>query len=475
MRIPAPGGPRFWCGAFLALCLPVCLALALIVPLGEVADEAAHLARAAALSEGQLVGHRETVTYADGSTHVAAGMRIDPVWIRAGRSRPPDVRGTLAPIEAEPGPDGRVFMPLYTVATYPPLLYAPGAAGLLAGRALGLAPEGAARLGRLANAAAYLALGVAALALATRGRAALFALLALPMPLSLAASLSQDALVVALAALAAALLTPRPQVGRGGYRRLWAAAGALALVVLAKPPYAPLAAMLLVPLPPRSAIGRFLLRRGPLVALAVAPAALWTLAATALVATPVPRPAYEAGPLWPGPRPATFSATDPGAQARVLLAEPARLLTVPAKYLFGLKHLIALAREAIGSFGWADRPLPAPLYALWAAALLVPWLADRRGPLPPGPERAGLAACAVLCLWLVILSQYLSWTDVGTDRVDGPQGRYLLPLAPMLILALARGRIGTAAVGRWPALLPVAAAAVDVVALPLVAWGAAPG
>lgn len=67
----------------------------------------------------------------------------------------------------------------------------------------------------------------------------------------------------------------------------------------------------------------------------------------------------------------------------------------------------------------------------------------------------------------MVISQYLTWTNVGENRIDGPQGRYLLPLVPLFVLAFARTRQETAA--RWPAMLPVAAAAVDVVALPLAA------
>jgi len=64
---------------------------------------------------------------------------------------------------------------------------------------------------------------------------------------------------------------------------------------------------------------------------------------------------------------------------------------------------------------------------------------------------------------------YLTWTSVGADRIDGPQGRYLLPLVPMLVLAFARIRPGPVGAGRWPAMLPVAAAGIDLVALPLAA------
>lgn len=466
MRLPS--GPRFWCLAYLVLCAPVCIALALIVPPGEVADEGAHLARAAALIQGDMVGHRESVRYSDGSTHLAAGVRLDPVWDRIGRSRPKDFGGAISAVESEPDARGRIFVPLYTVGTYPPFLYLPGAAGLGIARVLGLAPEVGFYLGRLGNATATLAIALAALALAHRGRVALFAVLALPMTLSLAASFNQDAPIIALAALAAALLTPRPLTGTGARLRLSGAILSLALVALAKPPYAGLAAMLLVPLPPRGEWMRHAARRLAAAFLAVLPAILWTAAATTYVATPVPRAAYEAGPLWSGPRPATFTATDPKAQAQVLLEEPTRIATLPGHFLGTIKHLTILYKGAIGIFGWLDRPLPGVLYGLWAVALLGPLLLLRQGTPPPWAERLILPAAAIACLWLVVISQYLTWTNVGENRIDGPQGRYLLPLVPMLVLAFARTRREEAG-GRWPAMLPVAAAAVDVVALPLAA------
>jgi uncharacterized membrane protein len=457
-------GPRLWCLAFLALCAPVCIALALIVPPGEVADEGSHLARAAALLHGEFVGHRENVRYADGSTHVAAGVRIDPAWAQVARTRPPDFKGTLHAIDGEPDAQGRIFLAVYTVGTYPPFPYMPAAAGLAAGQVLGLAPEACAYLGRLANATAYGVLALLALALATRGRAAFFALLALPMSLSLAASFNQDALIIALAALAAALLTPRPFAGPGARWRFAGAVLCIAVAVLAKPPYAGLAAMLLLPLPQGGGLARQWLRRLAVAVLAVLPAALWTAAATATVATPVPRFAYEAGPLWTGPRPATFTATDPAAQAKILMEKPALLATLPGHFLGSIKHLIVLAKGAVGILGWLDRPLPGFLYAVWGIALLG-LLLGLRGPPPPWADRLLLPAAALASLWLILLSQYVTWSGVGDTRIDGPQGRYLLPLAPMLILAFARRRPAEAR--RWPALLPIGAAALDLVALPL--------
>ncbi|WP_267361573.1 DUF2142 domain-containing protein, partial [Methylobacterium sp. GC_Met_3] len=379
-------GARFWCLAFLCLGLPVCVALAMIVPMGEVADEAGHLARAAALAQGQWLGHRADVPYADGTVHRVAGVTLDSPWDDLARSRPPDFGGTLAPRDAVLS-NGQVFVPLHTIATYPPLLYVPSALGLSVGRALGLDRAAAARLGRLTNAAAYMALGLAALAYATHGRAALFALLCLPMSLSLAASFSQDGLIVALAALAAALLTPWSKREKGTRPRLAGAVLAITAIVLAKPPYAPIAVMLLIPLPLARRCLRFYWHRLLLIALTVTPAVLWTMGVAAFVAAPVPRPTYEAGPLWTSVRPALFNSTDPVAQAEVLLSTLLRIATVPTNFLFSLKHLVALAKGMIGVFGWYDQPLPVAIYVLWICALLIPLLIPRRESLPSRRER----------------------------------------------------------------------------------------
>ena len=215
--------------------------------------------------------------------------------------------------------------------------------------------------------------------------------------------------------------------------------------------------------------GRFFRHRLSLAALAMTPALLWTVGVTAFVAAPVPRPTYEAGPLWPSVRPALFNSTDPKAQAQVLASAPLRFITVPTKFLLGLKHLITLAEGVVGIFGWYDQPLPIALYALWACALLMPLLTPRQAPLPPWPDRILLVASTVLCCWLIVLSQYLSWTNVGEDRVYGPQGRYLLPLLPQLVLAFAREGVEYKAESHWLNLLPIIVATIDVIAVPVFA------
>jgi hypothetical protein len=100
------------------------------------------------------------------------------------------------------------------------------------------------------------------------------------------------------------------------------------------------------------------------------------------------------------------------------------------------------AREAIGVLGRLDLPLPGWLYGLWAAALagavLGDMLAEERREGPRVQETLLILAIGVACLFATYLALYLTWTPVGAKRIEGVQGRYLLPLLPLLGLALPR-------------------------------------
>jgi hypothetical protein len=208
------------------------------------------------------------------------------------------------------------------------------------------------------------------------------------------------------------------------------------------------------------------------------PAAAWFALMLAFVAAPVARAPYAAGPLWPGDPAAMFSGTDPAAQLRVLLADPRRLLWLPA---VSLAHDPWLARQAVGVLGWLKIALPPPLYTLWFAALGCAAIADLpagTGGPPPCPmwrrrlAEAGLLAAALLgATWAICLSQYLAWTDVGLDRIDGVSGRYLLPLVPLVgvaiggVLPAPRRRL-TRWLRRLALVVPVAAALSGYAVLP---------
>ena len=473
--------------AFILVAVPLCLFLAMVVPVGQGPDEATHLLRAASLLHGEIVGRRGTIPLPGGGTRIIAGVDADPALAFAANALPPGSLTKLDLATLKAALDQRwvgvQFAVAPNTAAYMPAFYVPSAIGLAIARWRDSSPYQAIRVARLANAAAFVGMGLATLLLARRGRWLLFCVLTLPMTLFLAAVVNQDGLLIAASTLGAALVSRRsePLPTRARWREYTLAAGLLGCIAVAKPPYVPLAAMLLLPLPSAGIWWwqrRALLRRFGVVVLITVLTLAWFWLAQRAVATPLARSSatYAPGPLWPGDPTQLFDAANAAAQLTVLRADWTRIVTLPWQ---AITHDPSLLPAAIGILGWLTVRLPPKLYLAWQVALaaallagLVEPAAERRA--SQWPEAALLLAAAAFAMLLICLSQYLNWTLVGLDRIEGVQGRYLLPLIPMVALALPQlTRRRGAALHATLSLLPLAAALYEMAILPLVvvhAW-----
>lgn len=478
MLAASAGLGRVWAALFFVMAFATGAPLSLLTPLGQVGDEPAHALRVASLLHGQWVGRRAPALIGGGEMRVMAGLDGDVALfqVQSVPGWPPLDAARLANAREQAWTGTLTFFQVPSTAIYMPAFYAPAAAGMALAKLLGAGPFAALHAARLANLICFALAGVAALLWARRGHALMFCTLTLPMTLNLAASVNQDGLLLAACVLAAALLSrgDRPGPPRGA--AYWSAALLLACIIAVKPPYAPLLAGLLLPLPPLREWPRLrggLPQRVCVAVLAVAPALFWSALVAAVAFTPFDRPLYEAGPLWPGPRPAPFIGTDPSAQLQVLMANPALPVTLAFEGV--ARDLDGLLLSAVGVLGWLAILLPPGLYKLWALALGSALLHDVVAPRRPGALAgfAVLAAAAALYIVTVYTGQYLSWTTVGSATVEGVQGRYMLPLIPLLAaflpgLGLPGGHVLRLAL----MLLPIAAAATGVVVLPLLTVGA---
>ena len=421
---------RDWLPWLFALyALPLCAWLAAFTPPGDAPDEPAHIYRADSVRRGEIIGRRIVV----GGNVVSAGVTADPGLrgaIPSAAKVGPERRKPIAASEwararagAWVGPQD-VLAP--NTASYQPLFYIPGAVGLEAAELLGLPPFQALRLGRLVAAVVYVGIGALALALARRGRALILVTLCLPMSLHVGASFSQDGPLIATSLLGAALVSR----ARAGDRWFWAAAIVLAAAIMAKPPYLPLAALLLLPR------GDLRLRLG-VAALACVPALLWSGAVALHAAVPFYFPPYVAGPLSPG-GPQTLTTTDPAVQVSILLAHPWLLASLPWDMLrlYGTGYI----RQFIGILSELDVVLPSAAYAFCGAALgaALAWdlFSARTSAVATWLGRAACYLAVIGCVWLIALQQYVTWTEVGSLTVQGFQGRYALPLMAAVAAAM---------------------------------------
>ena len=408
---------------YLAWAIVVGVAIAWVTPAWQNPDEAAHVERIVQISLGGMVGFRSGATVGgltapaiDKSAAVTFGLQARPNA---------KISASMARAAGAVRWAGLAMRSFSNTAAYPPFLYAAAVPAAWIGRWGRLSVVGTLRLIRMFDVIAAAALGALALAVARRTKLAIGVVLLLPMSIALAASASQDALLIPVAALGMALLDrARAQPGQYANRTaLLATALALTLVAMARPPYLALLALLLLfpAAGPR-------LRWGLMLAGAAA-TLLWTAYTSLHISVPM-------------------HTADPSAQAAFLLHHPFAFFRVLSTTLRGNGRFYV--GSTIGVLGWLDAPLPRRFVsgAAWVVLLGLASAATpdaQRAPWWRGRAPLGLAA-TLAATGAVFLSLYVIWSSPGEPAIEGIQGRYFLPLLPALAFAMPT-------LGRWASVL----------------------
>jgi uncharacterized membrane protein len=399
----------FGCQGLIAVLL-----LAMLVPPFENSDEFNHMNRADQIASGGVVATRYAGRQTSGGIVDTGINRIDAI-ISTIRFHPErKVSGEMMR-DANIIPWGqRAPATFANTAIYAPFLYVPAVAGIWAGKVLHVSIARTLIIARTASGLASVALAASAIAAAGEAAPFLFVMLSLPMSLSLMASVSQDGLLLALAAGAVALTS---QIMKPVHTRLEIfvlLCLCLTLVGLARPAYVFFCVLPLL-------ISQVPLRQRIIgVASSVLAIGLWSFLVAALTMI---NAVADRG-------------VAPKAQLRGLIADPGRLWVLAKSVVAGAQGMegSSFYREFVGILGWIDVVLPGWFYdvagGVLAAAVLVSL--PRSRPLLPawaqGVMFAGGAA-AVVCLFLL---EYLTWTPVGFPIIQGIQGRYFLPIALFL-------------------------------------------
>jgi uncharacterized membrane protein len=331
---------------------------------------------------------------------------------------------TFAALPAPLAPQAEEFVEFSGSALYAPLAYAPQAAAIAIGRQLDWSPLALLLAARVFNAMAAFALIGWAVARLSGASAVAVALASLPMTMFMLASASPDALTIAGGFVVAALVARVVAEGRWRRRDLapWVLGGLLLCTV--KVVYFPLlfaglaALMMGQGTPTRQRrLGAGSQVMGALLVMGVTALWFWW------------RPAGVHG----GGAPA---GVDAAAQLALLRESPILLLKLVPRTLY--VEFGFLADSFIGRLGWLNVPLPGWLHACAVVALAAGlWLRPRGA--ASTPRLAGavwIFVLAYVVVELIFVAHYLAWTPVGNYAAHGAQGRYFLPLAPMVALAL---------------------------------------
>ena len=128
-----------------------------------------------------------------------------------------------------------------------------------------------------------------------------------------------------------------------------------------------------------------------------------------------------------------YTHVDPGRQERFVLEHPLRFLATIGR-TFG-SYWSDILRGAVAQLPWAVSAWVAvAAFAIVGIAAIEPETRDE--PLLGWRSRVLLAGIALASFLALMLLAYTGWNAVGSPRIGAFQGRYLLPLLPLVILCL---------------------------------------
>lgn len=433
----------------LALACIATFAFAVLTPPFQAPDENQHYMKALMLSGGHVLTERRGDLIGAELPRSAVDLHGVDFPTDAGLgSRRFDWAMLERAWQADTERTGKSFADFPNVANYAPSLYAPGAAGLLLGDALGLPRLGSFYVGRLINALAGLALLGAALGLMPFGRNALLATALLPTFCYQTGSLSPDAVINGVGFVGLALSLRVAAMGSNAARSagLWITAPLLAL---AKGVYLPLmAAGLQWPQHRRDWRPWLLLGAMAVGALIFI---VWMKMSGGSQAL------YHIMSRKTGE---TVMTAPLGAQLAVILADPVAYVRTLVSSVVERAPVYGL--QIIGRFGWNAILLPLAAYPLAGLMMSAAVLSGSGGRISMG-RRLWWLAVAIGTALLIETAMYLTGTPLGADFIQGTQGRYFLPILPLVLLAIMpeTGMAGARAVFAWAAILLLMVAVVS--------------
>jgi uncharacterized membrane protein len=368
-----------------------------VTPPMRVPDEHLHFFRSAAIANGHLIPNGGGKPDA---SPIPQGLKT-LVWVLSwvdqdGKFNRPQFN-TAIRIPLEPVKEPVVEFP----AWYTPVPYLPQAFALVVARIANVRPLIAFYAGRVFNLAVAITLIALAMRVAPSYRNIIAATALLPMAMFEFASWSADALTLALAILFTALV-----VEGGGIAALIAVAF---LLGLCKPAYFLLALLVFV-IPGRPLRSKLGIVGSMLIATVIAFAYAHMAAYQQRGGLPI----------------------DPASQLACVLHDPMRFLSLAVAdvAVHGRYYIDGL----IGRFGLNEFSLPMAVVVIEILTLLAAALTSKRTLTP----LARLVAIAIVIATVagVMLSQYMIWSIVCGDAIEGVQGRYVLPILPLALLAI---------------------------------------
>lgn len=408
--------------AFLFLGIIFGVVFLLLVPPFQINDEPAHYYKAYVVSQGQLIPEK---------TGGVAGFYVPESLEKTVATYYPMVNkyevkqnssSYASTLNLPVNPNNRVYVEkeMYTLV-YPPLPYLASGLVMALASLLGTSPLILMYLGRIINLLVWLLMVYLAIKITPVHKWVFLLLALMPMTLFEAASLSADSFNLGLSFLTIAFffkLAFEEEKTRVEKRDLLVLLALLAMLSLSKVGYA-LLLILFFLIPSYKFANKkrmisqfFLFLTLPVVFIA----GIWN---------------YLFKDLYISMPPAWAAASIPG-QIAFMSSNPLNFLQIITHTLIEKQGFLV---SFVGIFGWNELSLPNIVVILYLVVIVVVAVADNKSMIKINPKQKLVAFITFFAMFfLVILYEYVTFTPVGLDIVYGVQGRYFIPVAPLLFL-----------------------------------------
>lgn len=407
--------------AFLAIAVLSALFLIPLIPPYQCFDEDAHFFRAYQTQQLKFLAETEGI-YSGAELPISLRNMMGEQWrSMAYGAHPPSkatLDGILSGFRHELVPEETDFVDFSNTARYLFLLYVPQATGIWIAKLFDLPPLALMYAARIGNAITAIALLWIGLRLTRFGRIAVFCVASLPQTQYLIACTGPDATALAWACIFFALMTRVMYGSANSTIRIWEGAAA-AIISAAKIVYLPLvfAGAWLAWNRRRNRISQF-----TIAGVACVITVLWIFIADVLTSR-----------LWPYGDAATLAQ-----QITYFTQNPLQIPLILMRTLVDQVPYWGL--QIIGTFGMPGNSvlLPLAVYPVLCLCLIMAFLAQEADVSMSTLERLGILVICASVFLAILLGIYGSFNKVGAPVVLGVQGRYFLPMLPLIAAIVPR-------------------------------------
>jgi uncharacterized membrane protein len=407
---------------FLWIALPLGLLYVICSPAFTVPDEHTHFFRIYHLSEGGLIAEKQenaTGDYLPKSLANTTFIYTLGIYEKSDGIITPEIFKATFAIDLNPS--DKTFIAFSNTALYSFVPYIPQTIAVFAGRILNASPMALLYMGRLANFLLAVLLLTVAIRILPFFKYVFMMVLLTPTSMYQLASLSADGLTVSFSVLFVALVL---QFAYGSCSRM-STAGIISLFILSVGICLSKAAYFLFPvlilLIPASRFprpSRHILLKVSIVAAGWIAMGLWSFLIKDIYST-----SYA------------LEHIDPQAAKEFILSSPLNFIIILVHSI--VSHGWSYIETFIGIQDWDLIVLPRPVIVIYALTLAISGLATFRSAIKISvSNKIVLSAIGWASFIIALTLVYMSWTPAGSHMVVGFQGRYLIPLLPLILIPL---------------------------------------